>query len=282
VIDATGNPFYSHSYTFTYGLPYKHTGILGTVHVNDTLDIWGGWDTGVNDSFVGAKGNANASLLHGILGFGLNGLAGGNLTVVALAHLGAENPVGSATNLRNVNVDAMTVQYYDANAVWKINDSWTSVTEVNMIKNDAYGATGGGLVQYAMYTLNDQWTLGGRAEAYEDQSKGNGFSGFVCNFPGSWDAVDSERGIPSNNQEYCGAGTAATIGTIAYNAVYGELTLGATYTPTWPPLPGTWGLTIRPEARFDTVVSGSRTVKPYDSGTKSSQITLAVDAILAF
>ncbi len=94
MIDATGNPFYSHSYIFTYGLPYKHTGVLGTFHVNDTVDIWGGWDTGVNDSFVSAKGNANASLLHGILGFGLNNLLGGNLTLVALAHLGAENPVG--------------------------------------------------------------------------------------------------------------------------------------------------------------------------------------------
>ena len=26
VIDATGNTFYSHSYIFNYGLPFKHTG----------------------------------------------------------------------------------------------------------------------------------------------------------------------------------------------------------------------------------------------------------------
>jgi hypothetical protein len=307
VIDSTGNPFYSHSYIFTYGLPYKHTGVLGTFHVNDTVDVWAGWDTGVNDSFVGAKGNANASLLHGILGFGLNNLAGGNLTIIGLAHLGAENPVGAAVLVGGVphfaNVDALTVQYYDANAVWKITDSLTSVTEVNMIKNDAYGATGGGLAQYGLYTLNDQWTLGARVEAYADQSKGNGFGGFVCNFPGSQDAVDGERGVSlvpgttpggatfSNNNilngTYCGTGSASTVGVKAYNVVYGELTVGATYTPTWPPLPGTWGLAIRPEARFDTVVGGSAHVSPFDvgksgQGTKSSQVTLAVDATLSF
>ena len=281
VIDATGNPFYSHSYIFTYGLPYKHTGILGTFHVTDLLDIWGGWDTGVNDSFVGAKGNANPSLRHGILGFGLNGLAGGNLTIVALAHLGAENPSGPGSF---VNADKETVQYYDANAVWKLNDSWTSVTEVNLIKNDAVGATGGGLAQYVLYTLNDQWTLGGRAEAYSDQSKGNGFNGFVCDFPGSQDAIDGERNIPlsSNgaaNGTYCGN---LNTGGAAFNAIYSEFTVGASYTPTWPPLPGTWGLTIRPEARFDTLLASSPRITPYNSGTKSSQVTLAVDAILSF
>jgi len=299
VIDATGNPFYSHSYTFTYGLPYKHTGILGTFHVTDLLDIWGGWDTGVNDSFVAAKGNANPSLLHGIVGFGLNGLAGGNLTIIGLAHFGAENPSGSSyltPSGATHSFDAANLmsEYYDANAVWKINDSWTSVTEVNMIHNDAYGATGAGFVQYAIYTLNDQWTLQGRAEAYSDQSKGNGFNGFVCDYPNSQDAVDGERNIPlsttgNTNGTYCGNTNTVTSGAAsnAFNAIYSEFTVGASYTPTWPPLPGTWGLTIRPEARFDTLLASSHGVKPFDVsttgiGSKTSQVTLAVDAILAF
>jgi hypothetical protein len=296
VIDATGNPFYSHSYIFTYGLPYKHTGALGTYHVNDTVDVWAGWDTGVNDSFVGAKGNANASLLHGIVGFGLNNLMDGNLTFVALAHLGAENPItpggtGVTVNGKNVNVDSALREYFDANAVYKINDSWTTVTEVNIIHEDVYKATGGGAAQYALYTLNDQWTLGARAEAFADQIK-NGWAGFVCNNPGSEDAVDGERGIafsnantknPVGNQTYCG--NVNTPG-VSKNITYGELTIGASYTPPLP-LPGTWGLVIRPEARFDSIIGGSAHVAPYNvgsngQGTKSSQITLAVDAILSF
>ena len=33
VIDPSGNPFYSHSYIFNFGLPLKHTGILTTSHL---------------------------------------------------------------------------------------------------------------------------------------------------------------------------------------------------------------------------------------------------------
>jgi hypothetical protein len=294
VIDSTGNPFYSHSYIFTYGLPYKHTGVLGTFHVNDTIDVWAGWDTGVNDSFVGAKGNANSSLLHGIVGFGLNNLMGGNLTIIGLAHLGAENPTLEAPFVQAnssgpFDPNDKLREYYDANAVWKITDSLTSVTELNMVHDDAFSVTAGGAAQYILYTINDQWSVGARAEAYADQGK-NGFAGFVCAAPGSQDAVDAERGItfsnagtknPVLNQGYCGAPGRA------FNVVYSEVTIGATYTPTWPPLPGTWGLAIRPEARFDSIIGGSAGVKPYDVnskgiGTKSSQVTLAVDATLSF
>jgi len=305
VMDATGNPFYSHTYIFTYGLPYKHTGVLGTFHVNDTVDVWAGWDTGVNDS-LGSKGVNNASLGHGILGFGLNNLMGGNLTIIGLAHLGAENPTGStsvgpAGSALRFNVDSSLVQYYDANGTYKINDSWTTTTEVNMIKNDAFGVTGGGAAQYVIYTLNDQWTLGARAEAFADQAK-NGFTGFVCASPGSQDAVDGERGIPFSNANtknpvgnltYCGTGgtnntgaASSNVVNTAYNLTYGELTLGASYTPPLA-MPSTLGLVIRPELRFDSIVGGSAHYKPYDVGskgfgTKSSQTTLAVDAILSF
>ncbi|MGQ4828462.1 outer membrane beta-barrel protein, partial [Enterococcus faecalis] len=42
VIDATGDFFYSHTYIFNFGIPFKHTGILTTTHVNKTLDIYAG------------------------------------------------------------------------------------------------------------------------------------------------------------------------------------------------------------------------------------------------
>ncbi len=48
VIDPSANPFYSHSYIFQFGLPFKHTGALATAHVNDTLDLYTGIDTGTN------------------------------------------------------------------------------------------------------------------------------------------------------------------------------------------------------------------------------------------
>ncbi|MBN8908345.1 MAG: outer membrane beta-barrel protein, partial [Rhodospirillales bacterium] len=87
-IDPSTNPFYSHSYIFQFGLPFKHTGVLTTTHVNETLDIYGGLDTGANTTF-GPLGENN-SAIGGIVGFGLNGLAGGKLTILALTHLGPE------------------------------------------------------------------------------------------------------------------------------------------------------------------------------------------------
>jgi len=293
VMDASLNPFYSHSYIFTYGLPFKHTGILATAHLNDTLDLWLGWDTGVNDS-LGSKGVNNASLGKGIVGFGLNGLMGGNLTILSLAHIGAENPTGSTVNGVAFNVNAKSREYWDTVITYKINDAWTSVTELNMIHDDAYRVTGKGAATYLLWKLNDQWSFGGRAEAFGDQAK-NGFTGFVCAPQSSEDLIDAQRGIPFSNagtknpvgnQLYCGQGsTAGTVATTPYNLTYGELTIGASYTPPVT-LPGTLGLVIRPEARLDTIVGGGKQ-KPFDvgstgAGTKTSQYTFAVDAILSF
>ena len=50
-IDPSTNPFYSHSYIFQFGLPFEHTGILTTTHVNDLLDVYAGLDTGTNTTF---------------------------------------------------------------------------------------------------------------------------------------------------------------------------------------------------------------------------------------
>ena len=39
-IDPSTNPFYSHSYIFQFGLPFKHTGFLTTTHLTDVVDIY--------------------------------------------------------------------------------------------------------------------------------------------------------------------------------------------------------------------------------------------------
>jgi len=38
-IDPSTNPFYSHSYIFNFGLPFKHTGGYAIAHVNPMLDL---------------------------------------------------------------------------------------------------------------------------------------------------------------------------------------------------------------------------------------------------
>ena len=88
-IDPSTNPFYSHSYIFQFGLPFKHTGALAVTHVNGMLDIYAGVDTGTNTTF-GPLGENNGAI-GGIGGFNLIFLDG-NLTILALTHFGPEQP----------------------------------------------------------------------------------------------------------------------------------------------------------------------------------------------
>jgi hypothetical protein len=269
VIDATANPFYTHSYQFLYSLPFKHTGVLTTTHLTDTVDLWLGWDTGVNDS-LGAKGVNNASLAKGIVGFGLNNLLDGKLTILALAHIGAENPTGSTVNGVPFDVNSSVRQYYDTVITYAINKSLTSVTELNYVKDDAFHADAESAVTYLEYKYNDQWSFNGRAEIYRDNQ---GF--FVTTPTSSLDVINAERGLPVTGGNY-------NFG----KATYDEFTINAVWTPPVT-LPGTLGLTIRPEARLDTAYGGNNGTKVYNvgangAGRDTTVGTFSVDAIVSF
>jgi hypothetical protein len=295
VIDALGNTFYSHSYIFQYGLPYKHTGLLTTTHINDTLDLWLGLDTGVNNS-LGDRGSANNFLPKFLGGIGLNGLMGGNLTILALSHVGPENPsyfevtnptilapAGNPPDGLVAHADSSMREYFDVVTTYKINDSWQTVNEMNLIHDDLFKATGGGVAQYLMYSFNDQWSFAGRAEVFADN---HGF--FVCSAQEAEDYADIQRGLAPNVAYCSGNGPTNAIYGVgpggAENITYGELTIGANYKPS---LSDKANFVIRPEFRYDTVIGGAEHASPFDVnaagfGTKTSQFTLAIDAIIGF
>ena len=289
VVDALGNPLYSHTYIFNYGLPFKHTGLLTTTHVNDTLDLWLGLDTGVNDT-VGQKGMANNEFPKALFGFGLNNLLDGNLTILALSHIGPENPrfteplnpvqviPGAGPPTLNRGANSAVREYFDTVISYKINDSWNSVTELNYVHDDLGKVSAGGVAQYLTYALSDTWSITGRAEIFADQGKPSttGFAGFACDALEPLDYANGQRGLQPNIS-YCGSGA-------NYNVTYGAITIGANYKPA---LTDMANVVIRPEIRYDTVVGGSAGLKPFDvgrsgAGTKTSQFTLAVDAIIGF
>jgi hypothetical protein len=277
VIDPSGNPFYSHSYIFNYALPFKHTGILTTSHVTGLVDIYLGVDTGSNTTF-GPNGDDNSSVA-GIVGFGLN-MMDGNLTVLALSHLGPENPSRALSPL-GFNADGYWRYFNDVVVVWKANDKLTLTTEAAWVRDDfgASGYTGHpapangfGIAQYAGYALTDTVTLNARAEVFRDD---NGF--FVAGFPGNYDPVYSEKGI--------GAPLNTTFAIPP--ATYGALTLGVTYKPAVPP-PIT-SLAIRPEIRYDQSLGGNRVFNRTVNATTgvatfkdSGAFTFATDVILTF
>lgn len=268
VIYAPDNALYSHSYIFNFGIPFKHTGIMTTTHVNPLLDIYAGIDTGVNTTFgnsfncFNCGDNNKAVAFHG--GIGLN-LLDGKLTILATTHIGPENPNVTATVLAGVNPNTALRYLNDVTIIWKATDKLTLTTDLNYIRENGFNASGGGVAQYIGYQINDVFKIVGRAEVWRDSGNvANGFF-FVNAFPGNLDFVKSEHGNP----------TALVIG--GSRTTYGALTAGLNIKP--PVAKPIEGLVIRPEIRYDTSMNGTT---PFGAGTKKSQFTFGGDIIVPF
>jgi hypothetical protein len=255
VIDPNGNAFYTHSYLFNFGLPLKHAGVLTTTHVDATLDVYAGVDTGTNTTF-GRKGDNNGAIAF-MGGIGLNGLFGGKTTVLAATHIGAENPRGTP----GVRANKDLRYFNDIVIATKVSDALTLTTEFNYVKDDGFDAAGYGVVQYAVYALSDRIGLAARAELWRDA---DGF--YVAKFPGNSDFADFQHGYPF--------ATAIGYG----KATYGAITLGLAWKPVIAGSPVAF--TLRPELRYDAVLSSG--VRPYNNGTARGQFTAAIDLIAKF
>jgi hypothetical protein len=249
-IDPSTNPFYSHSYIFAFGLPFKHTGLYAVAHLTDWLDIHLGVDSGMN-TFLGRRGDNNSSAAF-IAGLGLN-LFDGKLTVLALTHAGPENAgraVGPGANSYFRFSNDILVTY-------KATDALTFVTELNLIRDDLARASAYGIAQYVSYALNDNWALNARGEIFRDDK---GF--FVAAFPTNTGPINALGGYP-----------APIIGTGP--TTYGAITFGATWKPDVPKPLG--GLMVRPEIRYDRILAGA----PALSGRRGA-LTLAADLVINF
>ena len=251
-IDPRSNVFYSHSYIFNFGVPTTDLGALAVQHVNKYVDIYAGINRGVNTSIYD---NNDSVAFEG--GFGLN-LLDGNLTTVALTHIGPENA--------NNNHDWRYLN--DITTTWKINKCLTSITDLNLIYDSLPGAGYGyGFAQYFTYQLTDWLIAGLRSEVWRDD---NGF--WVAQFRANNDFLHLLNGdVPAPDPSTRGGG----------KTTYFETTLGLTFKPNVPkPLAG---LLIRPEVRYDraltdtTPFSGSNAI-----ANKRDQITLGLDVILEF
>jgi hypothetical protein len=234
------------------------------------LDVYLGIDTG-EQTTIGCCRADNSGSPAGIVGVGLN-MMGGNLTVLALSHLGPENAVNA---LQPAGFNANRYMRFENDAVitWKVTDSFTLATELNWIRDNFDGiftkgtpsaANAFGVAQYLSYNLSDSVTFNARAELFRDD---NGV--FVTAFTGNNDFVRGELGLPALSPVLSTGGVGTT---------YGEITVGLTFKPTLP-APVT-GLLIRPELRVDDALSGGH---PFGThGASSSAVTLASDFVLTF
>ena len=254
VIDPKANAFYTHSYITNYGLPFKHTGILATAHVSDTVDLYGGIDSGT-DTFIAYGAGDNNQRPAGIAGVGLN-LLEGKLTVLALTHIGPENPK-PATPFAN-----SAIRYYnDMAVVYKATEKLTLTAEFNYARDEGFQAEAYGVTGYGSYALTDSVTLNGRAEVFRDN---NNF--FVSTPVGYRDYVASLKGNFSR------------LITAPAPTTYGEFTAGLTYKI--PGLPERISTALlRPEVRYDRSLNDTT---PFADGTKRARWTFSGDIVVGF
>ena len=254
VIDPKGNAFYTHSYIFNYGLPFKHTGFLATAHTSDVLDLYFGIDSGTN-TFVAYGAGDNNQRPGGIAGVGLN-LMGGKVVILALTHIGPED-AKPATPFAN-----SALRYFnDANVVYKMTDKLTLTGELNYVREDGFRAEAYGGAGYVSYALTDSVTLNGRAEVFRDSE-----NFFVSTPAGSLDFVASERG------------TFANLITAPRPTTYGGFTAGVSYKIPGLPEQLTTAL-FRPEVRYDRALNDTT---PFGNGNHRSRFTLSGDLVLGF
>ncbi len=254
-IDPRTNVFYSHDYIFNFGLPFQHLGVLSTLHLNPTFDIYAGVTRGVNTSIY--DNNGYAAFLGGL---GFNNLLAGKLTVLASLSAGPENPrefAGMSAFNGSGIVHRGDFRYYgDLVATYKFNDKLTSVTEGVYTYDDGFDASFYGAAETLSYALSDKITVGARFEAVRDSE---GF--YVAQFAANDDFTNLERGVSPLDPRTVGGGP----------NTYLEATLGVQIKPLKY-------LTVRPEIRFDHSTEGH----PFDDSSKQYSITIGADAIVAF
>jgi hypothetical protein len=253
-LDPRQNVFYSHSYIYNFGVPGNDFGGLATFHVNQYVDLYTGINRGVNTSF--SDNNSSIAFEGGI---GLN-LLGGNLTTVALTHVGPENPFDNH-NWRYLN---------DITTTWKITKALTSITDLNLVYDESdNGAYAYGGAQYFTYAVNDWLQLGVRGEVWRDDK---GF--FAAQFRANNDFLHILRGDPIFRSTFPVDPSNLSGG----ETTYFEITGGVTFKPPMPkPIQG---LLLRPEVRYDRALTDR--FRPFNQNTKQDQWTFGVDAVIEF
>ena len=155
VIDAPGNMFYTHSYSFSYGVPLTQTGILASYNITDKLSLTAGVTRGWNQTLYDNNGAAD---FLGEVTYTVND----KLTVVT------NLSVGPQTTADNAHYWIVA----EAIPTYKVSDQLTVAVDCLYGLANSFGQWYG-FAGYAGYTINKYVTLNNRLEYYHD---GGGFT----------------------------------------------------------------------------------------------------------
>jgi len=164
VVQATGNFFYSHAYTFNFSEPFTHTGALATYNASDDVTVYGGyvlgWDSGFDD---------NGDAFLGGISLGLTD----DLTVTYAATGGRFGRAAFGAE--------ETGYMHSIVADYAVTDSVQYVFQSDLLDSengaDALQRESFGINQYLIKTINDCWGVGARFEWWNAEGPGFGLAG---------------------------------------------------------------------------------------------------------
>jgi len=257
VVPTTGNFFTTLPYTFQYGEPFTHTGVLATWKASDKASLGGGLHRGW-DNFDNTNPNVGALSTYTRSFDDKSSLA-----IVQVYSNEPNQNLGFSSRFLQTNVYSKP-----------LDDQWTYVGQSDFgVQGNALldGKTARwyGLNQYLFYKISDCWTWGTRAEWFRDE-EGFRVGGFQGVTPSG-----SFRGLPA------GPGTPANLIRYGYAGNHYEITSGANWKPHA-------NVTVRPNVRWDVFEGkidravNTAGLRPYDDGTKNWQVLLGFDVITLF
>lgn len=160
---APKNFFYSHSYSMQYGEPFTHTGVLGTVQINDQLQVLAGvargWDAWEDP-------NDDGELLAGIGWNSANEDTSINLTLTS----GDQDNGFSNTANRTLISFVLSHDFTDCltyvfQSDFGIQDNGTINNQFQVVPAKWYSFN-----QYLFYDITDKFSVGARFEYFRDQN----------------------------------------------------------------------------------------------------------------
>lgn len=256
VIDGSGNPLYSHSYIFNFGIPLKHMGLLMTAHILDNFDVMAGIVTGINTGF---DDNNDVPAFHG--GFSLR-FFDDDLTFFFAAHYGPENDeVFDSVPGVDPNSDGRAI--FDMVVTIKPFDWVTLVSDLNYGIDDAGLGLDGqspewyGVAQYFIFPVVEWCDIVLRGEYFRDD---DGF--VVVQFAENDDFIDLQRGRLSGLDVRTVGGGATS---------YYAATIGANFKPCDYAV-------ITAEVRYDYADGQD----PYNDSTEDDSFTAAISLLFKF
>lgn len=160
---APKNFFYSHSYSMQYGEPFTHTGVLGTVQINEQLQVLAGvargWDAWEDP-------NDDAELLAGI---GWNSASEDTSINLTLTSGDQDNGISNTANRTLISfvlshdfTDCLT---YVFQSDFGIQDNGTINNQFQAVPAKWYSFN-----QYLFYDITDKFAVGARFEYFRDQN----------------------------------------------------------------------------------------------------------------